>query len=67
MEWTGEGYGVHADAGFRLALAPQWGLSYGVRYRYSDGTAFTDEEGLIPLEFTGVDFLVRLDVVPWGT
>ncbi len=63
-EHTGEGYGVYADAGVRFPLGSTWGLQPGVRYRYSDGMAFTDEDGSIAVEFTGVDFMLRIDMAP---
>lgn len=57
---TGKGYGLHGAIGFQSRLSSVVSTIWQVRYRYSDGMAFTDEEGSIKVEFTGFDFSVGL-------
>jgi outer membrane protein W len=56
----GEGYGVHAYAGVQCQLTEQLLVVSRLRGRYADGMGFTDEEGAVKVEFTGVDFTLGL-------
>ncbi len=57
---TGKGYGVHGSLGLITEMTRALSMVTQVRYRYSNGMAFTDPEGDIKVEFTGVDFSVGL-------
>ena len=52
----GDGYGVHASIGLNSELSKSLSLISQIRYRYSNGMAFTDKKGDIKVEFTGFDF-----------
>jgi hypothetical protein len=56
----GNGYGVHASLGLKSELSQKISIISQLRYRYSDGMAFTDKKGAIKVEFTGVDFSTGL-------
>ncbi len=57
---TGRGYGLHGTVGFQSRLSSSVSTIWQARYRYSNGMAFTDEEGSIKVQFTGFDFSVGL-------
>ncbi|HXF49813.1 MAG TPA: outer membrane beta-barrel protein [Verrucomicrobiae bacterium] len=57
---TGTGYGLHGTIGFQSRLSSSVSTIWQARYRYSNGMAFTDNEGDIKVEFTGFDFSVGL-------
>lgn len=59
-ERTGKGYGLHGTIGFQSRLSSSVSTIWQARYRYSNGMAFTDNEGDIKVEFTGFDFSVGL-------
>ncbi len=54
--WHGNGYGVNASVELNTMLTKKLGLISRIRYRYSNGTAFTEKKGDIKVEFTGFDF-----------
>jgi outer membrane protein W len=56
----GNGYGVQGSVGLNAELTENIGMVSQVRYRYSDGMAFTDKKGSIKIEFTGFDFSTGL-------
>ena len=55
---TGKGYGVHGSLGLISEMTQALSIVTQVRYRYSNGMAFTDSEGDVKVEFTGVDVSV---------
>jgi hypothetical protein len=57
---TGRGYGFHASLGLISKLTESLSMISQVRYRYSDGMAFTDKKDSIKVEFTGFDFSVGI-------
>ena len=57
---NGNGYGIQASVGLSAELTENIGMISQVRYRYSDGMAFTDKKGSIKVEFTGFDFSTGL-------
>ncbi len=52
----GNGYGIQASAGLNSELTETLSMISQIRYRYSDGMAFSDTKGAIKVEFTGFDF-----------
>ncbi len=60
LKRTGKGYGVHGALGFKARISSAVFTIWQARYRYSNGMAFTDNEGDIKVEFTGFDFSVGL-------
>lgn len=60
LKRTGHGYGLHGSIGLDSKLSRHVSAIWLARYRYSDGMAFTDNEGDIKIEFTGFDFSVGL-------
>ena len=56
----GNGYGVHTSIGLNTKLTEKLSMISQIRYRYSDGMAFTDKESSIKVEFTGFDFSTGL-------
>jgi outer membrane protein W len=56
----GNGYGIHASLGLKSELTQRVGMISQLRYRYSNGMAFTDSKGDIKVEFTGFDFSTGL-------
>jgi len=60
LKRTGRGYGLHGSLGLITEMSQALSMVTQVRYRYSNGMAFTDPEGDIKVEFTGVDFSVGL-------
>ncbi len=56
----GDGYGVHASLGLISELTQTLSMVSQLRYRYSDGMAFTDHKGDVKVEFTGFDFSTGL-------
>jgi len=52
----GDGYGIHASLGLNAELTQNISMISQLRFRYSDGMAFTDSKGAIKVEFTGFDF-----------
>jgi hypothetical protein len=58
----GEGFGMHVYFGFRGIVWQHLGLNSKIRFRYADGMAFTDRDGALSLEFTGVDVSFGMDV-----
>lgn len=56
----GEGFGVHLYIGLQSEITEHLFITSRFRGRYSDGMAFTDEEGDVKVEFTGVDFTLGL-------
>jgi outer membrane protein W len=60
---NGNGYGVHLSLGLRWEFAQSLGMVSQIRYRYSDGMAFTDKNNDVKVEFTGFDFSTGLS---WG-
>jgi hypothetical protein len=67
LERRGEGYGVHIDLGIRIPAGEKIAVTCTLRGRYSDGMAFTDEDGAIPVEFTGLSVIIGLGARAWGT
>jgi outer membrane protein W len=59
-ERTGKGYGLHGAIGFQSRISSSISTIWQARYRYSNGMAFTDNEGDVKVEFTGFDFSVGL-------
>ncbi len=60
LKRTGKGYGVHGSVGLISEMTQALSMVTQVRYRYSNGMAFTDPDGDIKVEFTGVDVSVGL-------
>jgi hypothetical protein len=52
----GKGYGIHSNLGILTNISNSIFLDSHFRFRFSDGMAFTDEEGYIKVEFTGYHF-----------
>ncbi len=52
----GNGYGVHLALGIESSLTQNLGTISQIRYRYSDGMAFSEPKDAIKVEFTGFDF-----------
>ncbi len=57
---TGNGYGLHASAAIISRLSESLSVTNKVRYRYSNGMAFSDKSGDIKVEFTGFDISMAL-------
>lgn len=51
----GKGYGAHVSLGVLSQVTRHILVISKIRYRYSDGMAFTDNKGDIKVEFTGFD------------
>jgi hypothetical protein len=56
----GNGYGVHASLGLKSELTQKLSMISQLRYRYSNGMAFTDSKNDVKVEFTGFDFCTGL-------
>lgn len=52
----GRGYGIHAHLALHTQLHKRLNLISQVRYRYSDGMAFSGKKEDVKIEFTGFDF-----------
>jgi hypothetical protein len=61
----GNGYGIHAYAGFQSRISPRLFLFSRVRGRYADGMAFSDPPESIKVEFSGVDIVFGLGCTLW--
>ncbi|MBN1398013.1 MAG: outer membrane beta-barrel protein [Bacteroidetes bacterium] len=57
----GKGYGIHMSLGLLSQLTESLSMITQVRYRYSDGMAFSDNKDDIKVEFSGFDFSVGLE------
>jgi opacity protein-like surface antigen len=57
----GTGYGVHGSVGLIAQLTDSLGMVTQVRYRYSDGMAFSGAEADVKVEFTGLDVSIGLE------
>lgn len=53
---NGKGYGFHVYIGLQSQIMQHLYLVSRLRGRYADGMGFTDKEGDIKVEFTGIDF-----------
>ena len=53
---SGKGYGVHTYIAFSSKVTQKVNALWQVRYRYSNGMAFTDKKGTVKIQFTGLDF-----------
>jgi hypothetical protein len=58
---SGDGYGFHGYLRQTAPISEQLSLSGMVRGRWADGMAFDDEEGDIPVEFSGFDMAIGLE------
>jgi opacity protein-like surface antigen len=56
----GNGYGVHASLGLKSELTQKLSMISQLRYRYSNGMAFTGSKNDVKVEFTGFDFCTGL-------
>ncbi len=58
---SGKGYGLHSYIAFSSKITPKISSLWQVRYRYSNGMAFTDEKGNVKVQFSGLDFSIGLN------
>jgi outer membrane protein W len=56
----GNGYGVHVSLGLKSELTKKLNMISQLRYRYSNGMAFTDSKSDAKVEFSGFDFCTGL-------
>ncbi len=61
LKRTGRGYGVNTSIAFQTKLNDSFKTLWQIRYRYSNGMAFTDNKGDIKVEFSGFDFAVGVE------
>ncbi|MDP2424278.1 MAG: outer membrane beta-barrel protein [Bacteroidales bacterium] len=61
LKRTGNGYGIHISLGLLSQLTTSLSMISQVRYRYSDGMAFSGNKDDIKVEFSGIDFSVGLE------
>lgn len=57
----GNGYGIHGSVGLIAQVTNSLGMVTQVRYRYSDGMAFSGAEDDVKVEFTGLDVSIGLE------
>jgi outer membrane protein W len=57
----GTGYGIHGSVGLIAQVTNSLGMVTQVRYRYSDGMAFSGAKDDIKVEFTGLDVSIGLE------
>jgi opacity protein-like surface antigen len=57
----GTGYGVHGSVGLVAQVTNSLGMVTQVRYRYSDGMAFSGANDDVRVEFTGLDVSIGLE------
>jgi hypothetical protein len=57
----GDGYGIHAYLRQTALIADRLSLSGMIRGRWADGMAFDDNDGDVPVEFSGVDVSLGLE------
>lgn len=58
---SGKGYGIHSYIAFSSQISKKVSSLWQVRYRYSDGMAFTDKKGEVKVQFSGIDFSFGLN------